>query len=76
MNCFGQASRKLIRFRRLNVQNVDELWDLMEHLSHGSVIPLYNDAYYHYFEDWQKMYVDCLVGRELGIGKRHVASKR
>ncbi|XP_036395468.1 protein FAM237A-like [Megalops cyprinoides] len=74
--CWDSASLALIEMKRLRVAGtVSGLWDFMIYLK-LSQLQKHNDLFLDLAQLFWEMYVDCVLSRSHGLGKRYIVSKR
>ncbi|XP_075067323.1 protein FAM237B [Mixophyes fleayi] len=72
--CWEAATRKLVEVKKLRVANtVMGLWDFMMYLKE-SANPKHNALFDGLAQDFWDMYVDCVLSRSHGMGRRQVTS--
>ncbi|KAJ8411620.1 hypothetical protein AAFF_G00164280 [Aldrovandia affinis] len=74
--CWDSSSLALIEMKRLRVAGtVSGLWDLMIYLK-LSQHQKHNDLFLDLAQLFWEMYVDCVLSRSHGLGRRYIVSKR
>ena len=74
--CWEAASRAIIHSRKLRVsESIDSLWDFLSHLR-SSHQPKHKDLFIDLAQNFWGKYVNCVLARAHGMGKRLSTSKR
>lgn len=74
--CWDSSSLALIEMKKLRVAGtVSGLWDFMIYLK-LSLHQKHNDLFLDLAQLFWEMYVDCVLSRSHGLGRRYVVSKR
>ncbi|KAG8573762.1 hypothetical protein GDO81_012538 [Engystomops pustulosus] len=72
--CWEAASRKLVEMKKLRVADtIMGLWDFMMFLKE-SANPKHNALFDGLAQDFWDIYVDCVLSRSHGVGRRQVSS--
>ncbi|XP_028009821.2 protein FAM237B [Eptesicus fuscus] len=72
LQCWNACSLTLIAFRELKIEyNVDAFWNFMLFLQKFQR-PRYYNVFLSIAQDFWNMYVDCLLSRSHGMGRRQV----
>ncbi|KAM6202301.1 protein FAM237B [Rhynchocyon petersi] len=75
LQCWNACSLTLIELKELKIEyNVDTFWNFMLFLQ-KSQRPRHYNAFLHIAQDFWNMYVDCLLSRSHGMGRRQVSPK-
>ncbi|XP_030055545.1 protein FAM237B [Microcaecilia unicolor] len=70
--CWETSSRKLVEMKKLRVADtVIGLWDFMIYLKE-SQNPKHNALFDDLAQDFWDIYVDCVLSRSHGLGRRHL----
>ncbi|XP_068091643.1 protein FAM237B isoform X3 [Hyperolius riggenbachi] len=71
--CWEAASNKLVEMKKLRVADtIMGLWDFMIYLKE-SANPKHNALFDGLAQDFWDMYVDCVLSRSHGVGRRQLA---
>ncbi|KAL4617091.1 hypothetical protein GN956_G22193 [Arapaima gigas] len=74
--CWDSSSLALIQMKRLRVPaTIAGLWDFMVYLK-ASQYQKHNDLFLDLAQLFWEMYVDCVLSRTHGLGRRHLVSMR
>uniref|UniRef100_A0A8C5R0Y7 Family with sequence similarity 237 member B n=1 Tax=Leptobrachium leishanense TaxID=445787 RepID=A0A8C5R0Y7_9ANUR len=72
--CWEASSRKLVEMKRLRVSDtIMGLWDFMIFLKE-STNPKHNTLFDGLAQNFWDIYVDCVLSRSHGVGRRHLSS--
>ncbi|KAM5156783.1 protein FAM237B [Mantella aurantiaca] len=72
--CWEAASRKLVEMKKLRVADtIMGLWDFMVYLKE-SANPKHNALFDGLAQDFWDIYVDCVLSRSHGMGRRQLTS--
>lgn len=76
LQCWNACSLTLIDLKELRIEhNVDAFWNFMLFLQ-KSQRPGHHHVFLHMAQDFWAMYIDCLLSRSHGMGRRHVTAPR
>ncbi|XP_060051689.1 protein FAM237B [Erinaceus europaeus] len=76
LDCWNICSLKIIDFKKLKIKhNIDTFWDLMLFLQ-KSQRPILYDVFLNIVEDFWNMYIECLLSKFHGMGKREVMPRK
>ncbi|XP_042332837.1 protein FAM237B isoform X2 [Sceloporus undulatus] len=72
--CWETSSQKLVEMKKLRVAGtVVALWEFMMFLKESSK-PKHNDVFNDLAQDFWDMYIDCVLSRTHGMGRRQLRS--
>ncbi|KAJ7322301.1 hypothetical protein JRQ81_018588 [Phrynocephalus forsythii] len=72
--CWEISSHKLVEMKKLRVAStVTDLWEFMIFLKESSK-PKHNDVFNDLAQNFWDMYIDCVVSRSHGVGRRQLES--
>nr|XP_020640771.1 uncharacterized protein FAM237A [Pogona vitticeps] len=72
--CWETSSHRLVEMKKLRIAStVIALWEFMMFLKESSK-PKHNDVFNDLAQNFWDMYIDCVVARSHGVGRRQLVS--
>ncbi|XP_075413468.1 protein FAM237B [Tenrec ecaudatus] len=76
LQCWNDCSLTLIKLQKLKIEyNVDTFWNFMLFLQ-KSQRPRHYNAFLNIAQDFWDLYVDCMLSKSHGLGKRQVMAPK